>query len=1051
MKGKEIILALLGVMFWICLAVPKTQATPPAGTIFFEAEEMTNDGTSWYPLDVSNALGRKVLYGYKNNPGQAQKTITIPSSGDYNVWIRYTDCIYSTLRGPFTLSVFQDGEKKAEKVLDESNHPERTSGYCVFVWDYVQANLTAGEAEIRVSKNTGASNVTRKLDCFVVTSNLSYKPRAHDFIEPLYVKAKMESGQSEPAAIHVFGQQTPDEEVTSTYIPHTNLTKNGIFYNPYSGLTAENYMVAGEESPWWDMTPYLGISSENSHISFYATKHYDDRLENSDYSLFFSTTPSNEGIFKTFRRSGKGAGIYTDLNLLYKEKIKSDYEYSAEARAMAENLEIHGNRARKFPLTTSLGIDIDKMSSETVTDNELTILSKLGFNGLPEYSENVLNQGFVRPFGGWILSGDKCDPQESLMHNKLDPVINNILSFGIKDKLSYFKLLEEPSGTSFDDLINKDVCKKNFVDYLKNKGLTPSDLGKSSWNEISPTKDKQNEPKLYYQTALFRNQKLVDFTKLGNNIVQESLPGAKTIGNFSDLMAYNGNPLSGGFDMFEMHRQGALTFGWTEDWINSGLTHQVGGYEAEFLKAASGGKFGFYNIVSGKKPKDIAAKSANLVGHGAKILDFSTYGPIYTYSLGISNSYDLFPAISAFNHAVGSVEDYIIDSNIPKSKIALLYPPATDIWRMETGTSGGLWEEEVNIFGKERMHLYLLLRHLGYPVDIISEDDVADGKIKDYKMLVVEGSHLSQKIVGNLVNWIQQGGWLYLGAGSGMYNENNEPLGLDSILGLERKNFNYVDVPPALDNSLFYRNNLETINFRGDNLESICAFQKLNNFPSGAEVEAVFSDGSPAFLAWPSGNGKIIYSGFFPGLAYAKTGAQSKSDADKAGARSTYNPPSYSGRYRDLFSRILKDLNYKPMVETDNYLVEANFLESEKGLLVTLSNWGENKVEDLTVKIRPRRPFQSPQAQTGNIESVQWSGNEVTLKIDVDDFDFIVIPNSQFKGDLNMDSLLNNLDFDIIKGDFLKSASSLQNLFSDIDKDSQVTIKDVGIMMSEWR
>ena len=53
--------------------------------------------------------------------------------------------------------------------------------------------------------------------------------------------------------------------------------------------------------------------------------------------------------------------------------------------------------------------------------------------------------------------------------------------------------------------------------------------------------------------------------------------------------------------------------------------------------------------------------------------------------------------------------------------------------------------------------------------------------------------------------------------------------------------------------------------------------------------------------------------------------------------------------------------------------------------------------------------------------------------------------------DLNSDNFVNQADFDIIKQDFLKLTANLSNSRSDIDGDGAVTIKDVGIMMSEWK
>ena len=52
--------------------------------------------------------------------------------------------------------------------------------------------------------------------------------------------------------------------------------------------------------------------------------------------------------------------------------------------------------------------------------------------------------------------------------------------------------------------------------------------------------------------------------------------------------------------------------------------------------------------------------------------------------------------------------------------------------------------------------------------------------------------------------------------------------------------------------------------------------------------------------------------------------------------------------------------------------------------------------------------------------------------------------------DLNQDTKVDSLDLDILKTDFLKLAADLSNPLSDINGDGRVTVKDVGIMMSNW-
>jgi hypothetical protein len=59
----------------------------------------------------------------------------------------------------------------------------------------------------------------------------------------------------------------------------------------------------------------------------------------------------------------------------------------------------------------------------------------------------------------------------------------------------------------------------------------------------------------------------------------------------------------------------------------------------------------------------------------------------------------------------------------------------------------------------------------------------------------------------------------------------------------------------------------------------------------------------------------------------------------------------------------------------------------------------------------------------------------------------IAMPNA----DINQDTKIDSLDFDILKSDFLKLTASLSNSRSDIDGDGQCTVRDTGILMSGWK
>ena len=71
----------------------------------------------------------------------------------------------------------------------------------------------------------------------------------------------------------------------------------------------------------------------------------------------------------------------------------------------------------------------------------------------------------------------------------------------------------------------------------------------------------------------------------------------------------------------------------------------------------------------------------------------------------------------------------------------------------------------------------------------------------------------------------------------------------------------------------------------------------------------------------------------------------------------------------------------------------------------------------------------------------------------IDDYDitFSIASPTYSAADLNLDSLVNVTDLDILKLDFLKTIGQLANPRSDIDSDGTVTVKDAGIMMSDWQ
>src|SRR5262249_4336678 len=87
---------------------------------------------------------------------------------------------------------------------------------------------------------------------------------------------------------------------------------------------------------------------------------------------------------------------------------------------------------------------------------------------------------------------------------------------------------------------------------------------------------------------------------------------------------------------------------------------------------------------------------------------------------------------------------------------------------------------------KDQQYLYLALRNAQHAVDLLTEDDVADGALKGYDVAYFAGEWIDRRAVKKLDEWVKGGGVLYAAAGLGHRNEfDEEDAGLLKLLGLK--------------------------------------------------------------------------------------------------------------------------------------------------------------------------------------------------------------------------------------------------------------------------
>ncbi len=984
--------------------------------ILLEAESM-QPGPGWKPVDHYTGSyervpsGQKMLIGSSGPSDQARGHTTVPQAGDYRLWVRYLDLL--RYRGPFHVFVRQGGREKARRVFDQESlrgDPAGLAkwgkGYACFVWASLDVTLQAGSVQIVVGKLPPIQTATaaRTLDCFVLTSDKSHTPRVTDFVPPLYLRVILGRRHRKPCFVHIWGRRPRPP----WYVEHHNLTQAGLSPGPHGGILGRQatdsdiQLTAGEATPWVNIAPLLDIQGMN-RVHLTAIQRYNHPLERSDFTVEIAERPSAKHVLRSFRRKGQGAGIGVTIDLTRREDIRRDLEWSEEALGWARALsKPDGQRPRRFPILTGCTAS-PRTYSPKVVSAEVEILSRLGFSGL-EAERTFFKAGFVHPRTGYIyfyLCDHGCfyQPQLEAIEKALRHKAEALKEEGFAKRLAYFGLMDEPGSMALEHIVRCPVCRKRFVEYIRSLDLAPSDVGKTTWSQVLPTVDREHEPRLYYHTVSFRSRALADYFALGTRIVGEVLPGVRTTSNFAESLTYSGNLLLRGVDWFEILGRQALTMGWTEDWLAQSATFQLCGYRADFLRSAcrrANLPMGMYDILAGRSGWDVQAKGVTEIGHGARVLFEATYGPCYEMSgEAVSHRADLYPALQEMNHAVGKIEDDLLASHVPPAPIALHYSHATDVWTLD---------DSYSVFGKERMGIYLLLRHLGHPIDVVTEADVVEGQLADHRMLVLLGSHVRRDAVGPIAEWVAAGGHLYLGPGTGAFDEFHDPLDLMGTFGFRSAPLEVEQTCGRGQYEFPRLRVLDRVDAGTGSLEVVCAKGELSAVFYGAtaphprrgpaDVLARFDDGSPALVARSFGQGRVMASAFFVGLGYTRSGTVSRKrlwEQDAEAQKRTFNPPSFEAAYRTFFGGLVSAAGIEPRCTTSHHLVEASVLRIPKGFVIALANWSGTPQQDLDVAVQVERPLRKVVPAGLVVKDVRATEGVVHVVVDVDAAGFLVV------------------------------------------------------------
>jgi hypothetical protein len=219
----------------------------------------------------------------------ARTLVKIPCDGDYRVWVRHN--YYRLRRGPFRLSVTQNGQLAGEQVFDLNARPSVRDWQ--YVWDSFDVALSAGDCRLTLSKHEdkNCSGFVRNVDCVLLTTDRELTPEHLQYGPQTWLRVTLGDVYEKPLQIHIFA----DHHRVPWY-SHWHLSKAGT----KSGLRpASNQLLAGgEQTPWCNITPML-YQNNGAILNITARYTYYDRADRLKARFEFATAPDESSMSAT--------------------------------------------------------------------------------------------------------------------------------------------------------------------------------------------------------------------------------------------------------------------------------------------------------------------------------------------------------------------------------------------------------------------------------------------------------------------------------------------------------------------------------------------------------------------------------------------------------------------------------------------------------------------------------------------------------------------------------------------------------------------------------
>ena len=528
----------------------------------------------------------------------------------------------------------------------------------------------------------------------------------------------------------------------------------------------------------------------------------------------------------------------------------------------------------------------------------------------------------------------------------------------------------------------------HFHRWLAINNISSKTLGVSKLGDVVPIETpkalaaarKTNDRaarRVFYYTSRFRQRAVTERLKwnseavhkyFGKELLTSTLVADHPYFSGSGLgMGMTPNPTWGGSplaaDWFDIARSGAVDLVGIEDWM--GLQYMYGpnttwegfqlmGFQAAIFRSGSRPRASAIPTIAWITPSDetnLRLKTASALCQGAKHFFYWTYGPTATstenYWSDLRSAYD---GVAKVTRQLAAAEHIIAPGAQRRTKVALLYSISSD-----------LWQPFGYVHMLERRLTYLSLIHGQFLVDMVTEEDVAAGRLGEYKVLHVTDPCISGRAVSKIVQWVAGGGHIYGSCAAGTRNEFDEPVvGLEKIFGIRPKGKIIVQpgryhIRGALNGMKF----IDKVQIKPKvSFGAIGIKTPIDPAPT-VTVTGKFADGSPAVVRNRFGRGESVYTATCPAISYAK-------DAKFVPAELKEKWPAVQ---REFINREATLAKAPRLIELSHPVVEAGLYDAKAGTALVLANFTYERIKNLKVTLQ--LPFMHPPKIVKSVTSGQ--------------------------------------------------------------------------------